>query len=546
MSRRWLSDVRTAYREGDVVVVEDLPEAAASVSVRTARGERHDATYDGRRATFARLPAGTHAIEARDASGALLAEELCSVTGRAGEDPVMGFVTSFDDASRASVLSWLRELRCTVVQVYDWMDGYSYPAPAGPSYEDPLGRRIDTAALKSLIAGVREFGAVAQAYAPVCAADRELADAHPEWRLFRNDGAPQSLGDLLQIMDPGSAGWQRHWIEQYATAADELGLNGWHLDTYGHPRVALDHAGAPVVLRERYGAFVAALRAARPGEVVSFNQVNGVDRGVPAPGRPSFRYVEVWPPNDRWRHFEGLLERSRGAFGTQGDTLAIYPPVWGGERSSALRTAVMSEAVATTLGANTLIWGDDDGVLAHPYYVEHERLRGPERATALAWRRFGLRCRDLFRLGTDTSWYELADENASVVVHAVVPVGPEPSGGGLYARIRRSEDTVTVSLVDLTGSADGSWTRGTSRGLCGEARVDVLVDSPDRWRADVAVLGRDEGRFAKVSVRPTTMREGLGLSCVVPLVDGWSVLRLVATTGGEATSEGAPGATEDS
>ena len=38
----------------------------------------------------------------------------------------MGFVTSFDEMSRPSVLTWLRQLRCTVVQVYDWMESYSY------------------------------------------------------------------------------------------------------------------------------------------------------------------------------------------------------------------------------------------------------------------------------------------------------------------------------------------------------------------------------------------------------------------------------------
>ena len=65
---------------------------------------------------------------------------------------------------------------------------------------------------------------------------------------------------------------------------------------------------------------------ARPLEVLSFNQVNGVPRGFEPPASPSFRYVEVWPPNDKWRHLEGLLQRSAGAVsGTATRSRSIRP-----------------------------------------------------------------------------------------------------------------------------------------------------------------------------------------------------------------------------
>ncbi len=89
------------------------------------------------------------------------------------------------------------------------------------------------------------MGAVAQAYAPVCASDEEFAASHAEWLLYRNDGAPESLGTLLQIMDPASGEWQEHWIESYGRALDELGFDGLHLDTYGYPRAALNDRGEP-------------------------------------------------------------------------------------------------------------------------------------------------------------------------------------------------------------------------------------------------------------------------------------------------------------
>lgn len=523
---RHLSDVRTLYRPGEAVVTEDVPDESVRVVVTTARGDTFEASSEGAAWVVGGLPVGTHALAVYSAAGDITAEEFLSVRESAGDDPVMGFVTSFDDASRPSTLAWLRDLRCTVVQVYDWMEDYGAPLATSRHYHDPLGRPIDRVALSTLIAAIRSMGAVAQAYAPVPAASGALAADHPEWRLLRNDGDPESLGDLLHIMDPGNTGWQRHWVAHYGRAADELGFDGFHLDTYGYPRGALRIDGGSARVEDGYASFVRAVRAARPNDVVSFNQVNGVPRGFATPARPGFRYVEVWPPNDRWRHLEGLLARSAGNQPRRGDTLALYPPVWGGDRVEALRTCVLSEAVATMLGASVLLWGDDDGVLRHPYYVDHERLSGPERDEALTWHRFALRHRDLFTFGLDTSWYELSDENAAVTVTGNVPSSPEPVGESLFVRVRRDDDLITVAVLDLTGSVEGSWATGTRAGQCATADITALVAPVDHWRSEIATLGRNGGRFTAAEPVATSMREGVGLRWTVPLGRGWAILRL--------------------
>jgi dextranase len=523
-------DLRSQYRLGDPIVVNDLPAQAVSVCVRDALGHTYDALLEGGTATVGALPIGTHVLEVREVSGNVT-EEFFGVREHLGEDPVLGFVTSFDDTSREGVLAWLRDLRCTVVQVYDWMESYSRALSNSDRYEDPLGRPIERAALEKLIVGIKQAGAVAQAYAPVIAASKDVATEHEEWRLYRNDQAPETLGELLEIMDPGNVEWQTFWINNYVGAVDALGFDGFHLDTYGYPRDAKSADGDDVDVANGYAAFVAAVRSARPKLVLSFNQVNGVPRSFDPPASPSFRYVEVWPPNDRWRHLEGLIQRSTGRGERHGDTLAIYPPVWDVDRTSALRSCVLSEAVTTVLGANILIWGDRDGVLSHPYYVNHETLDEAERARVLEWHRFALRTRDLFRVTTDTSWYELSDENASVTVSWKGTSSPEPLGDSLFARIIRDDDLIVVSLLDLSGSEEGLWTSGTSEGQCDSANVDVLLGSPESWNVDVAVLGREQGRFEALDYVVASMREGGGIRVTVPIEEGWSVLRLSRKVG---------------
>jgi dextranase len=518
-----LSDLRCAYLTSEEITAGGLGADVASVLARTAQGAVIAGEISGGEARIPGLPVGTHAIELCSADGELVAEELINVRDSVGDDPIMAFATSLDADTVESTLRWFGRLRCTVVQIYDWMASYSSPLPPPGPYRDPIGRELDRGALETLIAGIKHFGGVPQAYAPVCAAD---PGSFPDWRLYRNDGKPETLGDLLDVVDPGLPEWQRHWLAEYGGAADALGFLGFHLDTYGYPRVPRSGQGDPVAIDAAYASFVRAVRAGRPDDVLSFNQVNGVPSGFEPPSAPGFRYVEVWPPNDCWRHLEALMSRSAGPAPRQGDTLAIYPSAWTDGRDLGVRTAVITEAVATVLGIGALIWGDAAGALRHPYYVEHERLIPAEAEAALSWHRFGLRCRDLFRNGGDTSWYELEDENAAVQVVSSVPVKPEPLGGSLFARVVHTSDAVVVSLIDLSGSTNGSWSEGTRPGTCSVARVSVLIDRPEEWRADAAVLGRNGGRFAQLATETGPHREGRAVICDVPLVDGWSVLRL--------------------
>jgi dextranase len=520
--------LRAFYLAGDEIVLDELPAGTARLRARRADGEVVEVATSGG-ARLGGLEVGTYSVEAVSAGGEIIAEELTTVARHQGERPVLGFATSFDDSSVAPVLDWLAALRCTVVQVYDWMAGYSQPLGAGGRWTDPLGRPVSAAALRALTAGVRAAGAVAEAYAPVCAADPAFAAAHPELLLYRNDGRPQHLGDLLTIADPGNVEWQRRWCAGYGEAADALGFDGFHLDTYGYPRQAVDREGARVEMRAAYSSFLAAVRADRAGELISFNQVNAVPARLGLPAGPKFRYVEAWPPNDGWRHLEALLDRADPEAGGRAGrgALACYPPVWGvAERTEALRTVTSTEAVATSLGASLLVYGDRSGVLRHPYYPDYEPLAGAEAAEALRWRRFGLRCRDLFLDGEDTSWTEIGDENGSVTVAAAFDVHPEPAGAGVFVRVARHERWVAVSVVDLSGNDSGRWAAPTPAGRCRAVTVKVLVARPEAWQAAAAVLGMWGDRFTPLGAEVVEHREGRAVAVELPLAAGWSVLRL--------------------
>jgi hypothetical protein len=200
--------------------------------------------------------------------------------------------------------------------------------------------------------------------------------------------------------------------------------------------------------------------------------------------------------------------------------------VEGRAREDSLRTVVSTEAIATMLGASALIYGDKGAALCDPYYPKHVRLSADELDEVTAWRHFALRCRDLFCDGEDTSWYEIGDENGAVGIDAVALVRPEPVGASVFARICRSEDTVTVGVLDLTGSENGKWSAPTSPGLVTSVTIRTLVDAPSDWVPWAAVLGARDEHFATIESSVVPHRQGRALEVTLPLIDGWSVLRL--------------------
>jgi dextranase len=538
-------DVRSFYRSEEEISVSALPAGTLRVVASRATGHVFEATLDGS-ARFSGLPAGTYSFEAYDAAGDLLIEELTTVGVHQGERPVHGFATSFKEEDISLVLEWHRTLRSTVVQVYDWMASYTEPLGPETGWEDPSHRPVSLKALRSLADGLKELGAVTHAYAPVYAVGNQFAADHPEMLMYQGDGEVIRFLDQIVLASPANLEWQRHFVSSYGDAANAIGFDGFHIDTYGYPRTANDVDGKPIDLRRAYESFLTFLRHAWPLELISFNQVNGVPSAMSLPDGPGFRYCEIWPPNDRWRHFEGLLDRSSGRAGVvrapsppdelMRGSLACYPPVWGIDkptglvegvaREASLRTVVSTEAIVTMLGASALLYGDKTAALCDPYYPKHANLSGPEAATVIAWRRFALRCRDLFLDGEDTSWYEIGDENGAVGVNASAAVRPEPVGGTLFARVVHAEGLVTVGVLDLTGSENGRWSEPTQRGGVTSVTVRVLLDHPGSWKTAAAVLGAPSDRFAQISSTEVAHRQGRALEVELPLVSGWSVLRL--------------------
>ena len=248
-----LDELRVFYPTGEEITLADLPSGTASVVARRATGEAVEAALAGAGAGvvahLSGLAPGTWEVAAFDGTGARLAEELTTVSAHQGERPVHGFATSFGDDDVEAVLSWNAALRSTVVQVYDWMERYTAPDGSDAGWVEPNGRPVSFRALRALAEGLRANGAVAHAYAPVYAVGHDYAKEHPEQLMYDADGAPVLFMDQIVLAEPGNPQWQRHFVTAYGAASDRIGFGGFHVDTYGYPRLAYDADGRRLEVR---------------------------------------------------------------------------------------------------------------------------------------------------------------------------------------------------------------------------------------------------------------------------------------------------------
>src|ERR1039458_9901972 len=129
--------------------------------------------------------------------------------------------------------------------------------PLGPKsgWKDLSNRPVSFGALRALAAGLKTLGAVAHAYAPVYAVGNAFADAHPQMLMYRGDGEAIRFLDQIVLANPANVDWQRHFVAAYGSAADAIGFDGLHIDTYGYPRVGHDLEGNAIDMRTAYESF---------------------------------------------------------------------------------------------------------------------------------------------------------------------------------------------------------------------------------------------------------------------------------------------------
>ncbi|MCI0519044.1 MAG: glycoside hydrolase family 66 protein [Chloroflexi bacterium] len=366
--------------------------------------------------------------------------QACSavdVLERWTQSPRYGFLSDFNlqREDPTTTISSLARFHINALQFYDWQYRHQQLLPPEDQFVDPLGRSLSLSVVRSLIEAAHAHGMSTLAYLAIYAASLDFWREHPEWALYDQDGAPLQFFDFLGLMNPAPGGfWAAHLARECAAALQRMPFDGLHVDQYGDPKVAFDARGEQVDLPTAFAKFLRELDRAHPDASLLFNAVGNWPIEAVALAPTDAVYIEVWPPATRYSDLARIVQDAQRLSAGKPVIIALYQPA---DRPANI---LLADAVILACGGSRIELGENARLLADPYFPRHEALSSTLYRAVRRNYSFAVRYSRLLGAGSRPA------EDVQATWPATVLGFP-----------RRSQQWISVALVNLTGLNDPEW-----------------------------------------------------------------------------------------
>jgi dextranase len=458
--------------------------------------------------SFGRLSPGGYGVEGADGATAFEVGETMSALR-------YGFAVDFRSGRDASgLVETVRRLHLNAVMFYDWMYRHAQLLPLQEEFDDALGRHVSLDTVRRLASAVAAAGAAPLAYAAVYAVGRDERAHWGNEALLHPDGRQWQLGDdFLWLVDPGSAAWIRHFLQELRGAVSEVAFAGFHLDQFGWPKAALRPDGSIVDLSEAFPRLIANVRQELGSRMLVFNNVNDFPTHATAAAPQDAVYIEVWSPHDSLEDLTELVRAARGYAPGKPVCLAAYLSSLPGDELGGADAMRFMLATVLSRGGTCLLHGEESGLLVDPYYVRHHAMTASTAAGARSYADFSVRYGELlFADSVDVTQTHWGGINEELVVRSAVPVSAHATAGSLWVHAVECELGLVVHLIDLSSQVETAWdapkhpVAASPPIKLGIARVasarSFHVASPETSPALLRLESEFDGRYDIVDIPP--------------------------------------------
>lgn len=406
------------------------------------------------------LPPGGYGLEWR--SGGTLAHGACEISDPSRPRVRYGFVSDYAPGRPVAGLGdAIRDLHLTDVQFYDWAYRHADLLGGGELYDDALGQPISLETVRGLAEAARLAGARALGYAAVYAVGDQEWSRWSDLALVRGTGEPYGLADFLSLVDPAAPRWLAHFVADLVAAARTVGLDGFHLDQYGYPKIARRRDGEIVDVGASFAALIARVREALPSATLIFNNVNDFPTWTTGASPQDVVYIEAWEPQSTLTELAKTVARARVAGAGKPVVIAAYQSVYESANAAAAdRAARLTMATLFSSGATHLFAGDSGRVLVDPYYVRNHIAEPSTWAMLRRWYDFLVEHGDVLvdpGIVDVTTAFAGAYNDDIEIAYARAEVASSPVPGTLWRRITATSHGYAMHVINLAGQADEAW-----------------------------------------------------------------------------------------
>lgn len=373
-----------------------------------------------------------------------------------------GFVSDFRPGKDVGgVLRFARRLHLTGIQFYDWAYRHADLMGGGAEYEDALSQTISLETVRALTSALAASGIASMGYAAVYAVGKEEWEDWQNIALLQADGAPHSLADFLNIIDPADPEWLAHFTQDLRKAAESVGFVGFHLDQYGYPKTAVRADGKIVDVAESFVRMIEVVRESLPAAQLVFNNVNDFPTWSSAQAPQDAVYIEPWAPIADYGDLAGVVTRARSLARGKPVVLAAYQSVYASapcEQADA--AARLTMATLFSHGATQLLAGENGRILVDPYYVKNREAEVSTLDMLVRWYDFLVENDELLmppEIVDVTSSY-VGEYNGDIdVSYTDVPVSGTSRPGTVWRRLVKTPSGLVLHLINLVDQKTTEW-----------------------------------------------------------------------------------------
>lgn len=375
-----------------------------------------------------------------------------------------GFLCDFsatDDADND--VEAMLQMHINAVQFYDWSYRHDELVAPVTDYYDMMGKHNNLSTIRRKIQACHERGMKALAYGAVYAASESYQKQHPEQSLYNGQGKPLCFINTFYIMnlsDPSA--WQRHILNQYQRAMDEVGFDGIHMDTYGSPKVALGADREIVYLDDEFPkliemAHLLPLKSKKPPFLI-FNNVGGWPAERTMCTNQQAVYIEVWPPYVQYYHLSTMIETAKKS--GKPVILAAYPAAFRTDTPErALESQLLLSFVIGMHGATQLFFGEENAVITQGYYVDYTRLNGKQIEWIRSYQDFFVQYESIF-MDRSLENVSLSHQGWDNQEYQFVPSGSaDGESGKVWYHLLQNHKRKVVCIVNLSNNSS-VWNEG--------------------------------------------------------------------------------------
>lgn len=457
--------------------------------------------------------------------------------------PRYGFVSDFspEDKEDKTDLKQMNKYHLNVVQYYDWMYKHHDLIPAEDVFMDPLNRRLCLSTVKDKIELAHSYGMEAMGYGAVYGAEPRFYEEHKEMAIYKNDGEVFGFYGFLYMMDISrECRWHDLIINEFYKAV-KLGFDGIHMDQYGFPKEAVSIADGTKKIRKLKNDFPDLINDTRKyiegkGEKVNliFNAVNNWPVETVAGAGQDAVYIEVWPPNDTYQDLYNLITNSKKIAPEKQVILAAYMRPFLEELNipvdKAENAALLTMAAIFASGGFHLLLGENNGILADPYYPKYRTADNKSFIRQLRnYYDFIVRYEELlFDLDIiDTTMTSTGGINGDYIFNNC-KASPKAEANCIWTLVKERPGYKIVNLINFNGIDNMNWNEakekapGEINGIelsvitCHEIK-GVFTASPDY----------NNGAAVELDFEYTQSDQGKAVKFSIPSLKVWDLVYLV-------------------